>query len=108
MAIIFKDIWDSSKDGNRREQRSFLRVAIVATAIFAVILFVKKDSIVRWVGAEITIMQQHRQMRLYDKKIVELEQQIRMLTENRDTLEALAREKFLFAEPGDDVYIVEE
>ena len=68
----------------------------------------KKDSIVRWVGAEITIMHQHRQLRLYDKKIVELEQQIRMLTENRDTLEALAREKFLFAEPGDDVYIVEE
>ena len=108
MAKIFKDIWDSSKDGNRREQRSFLRLAIVATAIFAVILFVKKDSIVRWVGAEITIMQQHRQMRLYDRKISELEQQIRMLTENRDTLEALAREKFHFAEPGDDVYIVEE
>ncbi len=108
MAKFFKDIWDSSKDGNRREQRSFLRLAIVATAIFAVILFVKKDSIVRWVGAEITIMHQHRQLRLYDKKIVELEQQIRMLTENRDTLEALAREKFLFAEPGDDVYIVEE
>lgn len=108
MAKTFKDIWDSSKDGNRREQRSFLRLAIVATAIFAVILFVKKDSIVRWVGAEITIMRQHRQLRLYDKKIVELEQQIRMLTENRDTLEALAREKYLFAEPGDDVYIVEE
>ena len=30
----FKDIWDKSKDGNRAPQRSFLRFAIVITAVF--------------------------------------------------------------------------
>ena len=30
-----------------------------------------------------------------------------MMKENRDTLERYAREEFFFAEPGDDVYIIE-
>lgn len=108
MAKIFKDIWDSSKDGGRKEQRSFIRFAIIATAVFAVILLVKKDSVIRWVGAEITIMRQHARIRQYDRKIEELDRKIRMLTDDRDTLETLARERYFFAEPGDDVYIVED
>lgn len=30
-----------------------------------------------------------------------------MMKDNRDTLERYAREKFYFAEPGDDVYVIE-
>jgi cell division protein FtsB len=31
-----------------------------------------------------------------------------MMTGDRDTLERYAREQFYFAEPGDDVYIIEK
>jgi cell division protein FtsB len=44
-------------------------------------------------------------MRYYRKQIDDLERQIRVLSNDRDTLETLAREQYLFAEPGDDVYL---
>ena len=101
----FKDIWDKSKDGNRAGQRSFLRFAIVITAVFVLFLFIKKDSVVRLLGAGFTIQRQNREMRWYQKQISDLDRQIRVLSNDRDTLETLAREQYLFAEPGDDVYL---
>ena len=47
----FKDIWDRSKDGNRREQRSFVRYAIVATLLCLLFLCVKKDNLITWIGS---------------------------------------------------------
>ena len=43
MAKYTKDIWNRDKDGNKKEQRSFIRYAIVATALFLLFLFLKKD-----------------------------------------------------------------
>ena len=107
MARHTKDIWNRDKDGNRREQRSFVRYAIVATALFVLFLFLKKDSIVNWVQAGITLRRQERQIEQYRQENEELDQRIRMMTGDRDTLERYAREQFFFAEPGDDVYIIE-
>ena len=107
MAKHTKDIWNRDKDGNRREQRSFVRYAIVATAIFVLFLFLKKDSIINWVQAGITLRRQERQIEQYRKENEELDERIRMMTGDRDTLERYAREQFFFAEPGDDVYIIE-
>ena len=103
-----KHIWDRSQDGNAYEQRSFLRYAIVATALAVVFLFVKKDSIVRWVQAGFTIRDQERQIKNYVEDNARLDGQIRMMTADKDTLETFARENFFFSEPGDDVYIIEE
>ena len=36
----------------------------------------------------------------------EIERQIRQLKSDPDTLEKFAREQFLFAAPGDDVYVI--
>ena len=36
-----------------------------------------------------------------------MDRKIRMMKGDRDTLERFAREQFYFAEPGDDVYIIE-
>ena len=36
----------------------------------------------------------------------EIERQIRQLKSDPDTLEKFARERFLFAAPGDDVYVI--
>lgn len=104
----FKDIWDRSKDGSRKEQRSFVRFFIISTAIFAVFMFVKKDSVIRWIQAGFTIRKQEKQIEYYHKDIERLDLQIRTMTSNRDSLERFARERFNFCEPGEDVYIVEE
>ena len=107
MAKYTKDIWNREKDGNHREQRSFIRYAIVATVLFLLFLLVKKDSIITWVQAGFTLQQQRRQIENYETENAELDKKIRMMKENRDTLERYAREQFYFAEPGDDVYIIE-
>ena len=97
MARRSKDIWNREKDGNRREQRSFLRYAIVATVLFLLFLLLKKDSIVTWVQ-QIEQLQQENE---------DMDRRIRMMQDNRDTLERYAREHFYFSQPGDDVYIIE-
>ena len=107
MAGKFKDIWNRDKDGSKKEQRSFLRYAIVATVLFLLFMLLKKDSLVSWVQAGVTLRRQRRQIELYQRENEELDRRIRMMTGNRDTLERYAREHFFFAEPGDDVYIIE-
>ena len=107
MAKYTKDLWNRDKDGNRKEQRSFLRYAIVATALFLLFLLLKKDSIVTWVQAGFTLRRQERQIEQYQRENEELDRRIRTMTLDRDTLERYAREQFQFAEPGDDVYLTE-
>ena len=107
MAVIFKKIWDSSKDGSKKDQRGFLRFVIVATAIFLVILLVKKDSVIRWVQTGFELRRQKKEIEYYQNEIRKLDSQIDGLSNNRDTLEAFARETYGFTEPGDDVYLGE-
>ena len=107
MARYTKDIWDPEKDGNKKEQRSFLRYAIIATALFLLFLFLKKDSIITWVQAGFTLRRQERQIEQLQRENAEMDRKIQMMKGDRDTLERFAREKFYFAEPGDDVYIIE-
>ncbi len=104
----FKDIWDRKKDGTRRPQRSFLRVVVVSTVIALLFLLLKKDNLVRWAQGSITIAKQNREIRAGEETIRQLDSRIRSLSENRDSLEALAREQFRFAEKGDDVYLIPE
>ena len=101
MARYTKDIWNRDKDGNKKEQRSFIRYAIVATALFLLFLFLKKE-------AGVTLRRQERQIEQYRQENEDLDRQIQMMTGDRDTLERYAREQFYFAEPGDDVYIIEK
>ena len=107
MAKYSKDLWDREKDGSRKEQRSFLRYAIVATALFLVFMLVKKDGIITWVQAGFTLRRQHRQIEQLRQENDAMDKKIRTMSLDRDTLERYAREEFHFAEPGDDVYIIE-
>ena len=101
----YKNLWKKEKDGSNAELRSFVRYAIILSVIFLVFIFVKKDSVVRWIQAGFTIRRQERQMQYYRREINELDKQIAILSNDRDTLETLARERYHFAEPGDDVYL---
>jgi len=107
----FKDIWDRDKDIDNKnaEKRSFIRYAIVTSAIFVLLVgFLNQNSIVRWIKAGIEINRQDKLIEKYTGEIKEMEDQIHGLTSNKDSLEQFARENFGFAEPGDDVYVVEE
>ena len=101
----FKDIWNRDRDGSRREQRSFLRFAIVATAVFVVFLFLKKDNVIQWIDAGFTLRHQERQIEALTRDNERLDAEIERLSDNRDSLERFARETYHFAEQGDDVYI---
>ena len=104
----FRDIWDSGRDGKNAEKRSFFRYAIVATAIFILLVgFINQNNIVRWIKAGAEIRRQDKLIEKYGKEIKDMDDQIHGLTSNKDSLEQYARENFLFAEPGDDVYVVE-
>ena len=107
MAKYSKDLWDREKDGSRKEQRSFLRYAIVATALFLVFMLVKKDGIITWVQAGFTLRRQRHQIEQLKKENDAMDRKIRTMSLDKDTLERYAREQFYFAEPGDDVYIIE-
>lgn len=105
----FKDIWNRDKDGRNDQKRSFFRYAIVATGLFVILVgFVNKNNIVRWVKAGLEINRQERLIEKYSEEIREMDGKIRSLTSSKDSLERYAREEFNFAEPGEDVFIVEE
>ena len=102
---VFKDLWNRSKDKGRGEQRSFLRYAIVATALFVLFMFVKKDNVLTWINAGFTLRSQQKQIRALEVKNAGLDRQLEDLLIKRDSLERFARETYYFAAPGEDVYI---
>ncbi|HIR83305.1 MAG TPA: septum formation initiator family protein [Candidatus Cryptobacteroides pullicola] len=108
MARFKGDLWDRSKDGNRREERSFARFAIIATAVFVLFMLVKRDSVITWLRAGFTLRQQKHEIERLVEQNTEMLQTIRMYAYDRDSLEKFARETYGFAEPGDDVYMLEE
>lgn len=85
----------------------FLKWVFWSTLVFLVIIcFLKRDNVIRWIGAGFTINSQKRQIEHYQEKIKTLDERIEALSTDKDSLETFARENFHFAEPGDDVYIV--
>ena len=95
-----KDIWNG-------ENRSFVRFAVISTAIFLVLAgFVLPNSIWRWARSGAELHRQNRQIEAYKREIAEMDRQIGKLSNDKDSLERFARENFGFAEPGDDVYIL--
>ena len=71
-------------------------------------LFFIDDNLIRCIKAEIENAVQLREIDRYRREIDDLDRRIRMLSNNRDTLEEYARENFYFSAPDEDVYIYEE
>jgi len=88
-------------------KRSFCRYAIFATVVAVIFLFVKKDNVLRWVQAGILESRQEKHIEFLERENARLDNEIRLLSTDRDSLEKFARESFGFSEPGDDVYIEE-
>lgn len=86
----------------------FVRFAAITTAALLLFLIVKKDGIVTWIKTGFSIAEQKRHIESLERRNAELDEKIRALREDRDTLEKYARETYLFAAPGEDIYIIEE
>ncbi len=97
----FKDIFTG-------EHRKFTWFVIVLTTAFIVLWFVGPgNTFLNWAETSRKIKSQEKQMDSLRQEINEMNQNIEELETNKDTLEKFARERFHFAAPGEDVYIVE-
>lgn len=103
----FSHIWDRKKDGSHKEERSFLRYVIISLGIaLLAVCVLPHDNIFFWMKAGNTVRKQEKQMKVYRDQIERMDEELHYLTEDKDSLEKFAREKFQFAEPGEDVFII--
>lgn len=83
--------------------------------VFAVVLFsllviiiMPGSNLIQYFIARSQIRADQKQIRELNAEIEQIDAKINQLKSNPDSLEKFAREQFQFAEPGDDVYIIEE
>ena len=92
----------------RSDHNYFIPFVIISTAIVAVVLlFLSHNSVLNWVKASIEVRSQEKEMARLKAEIKEMDDEIKALTTDKDSLESFARETYHFAAPGEDVYIVE-
>ena len=56
--------------------------------------------------AGFTINRQNKEIKSNARQIEQMEQTLKDLTANRDSLEKYARERYHFAKEGDDIYLI--
>lgn len=102
------DILGKIKDAYRGPRRRFVWFVTVSTALFLFVWIVGPgNTIIHWVKAGMETRQQEELIELYERQNAEMETRLKLLKNDKDTLEKFAREQFGFAVPGEDVYIVE-
>ena len=97
------------KDIFTGEHRKFAWFVVISTSLFLLSWLIGPgNTIIHWVKARNEISSQEKQMEVYRAQIDEMNQNSEELENNRDTLEKFARERFHFAAPGEDVYVIED
>ena len=102
----FKSLWKKSEDGEKREQRSFARYAIIATSLCLLFRLIKHDNLIVWMRSVLTLRSQKRQIEQLRNDNDRLHNAADHLYSDKDSLETFARENYLFCTPDEDVYIV--
>lgn len=91
------------------EHGSFARYAIILAFILFLILLLKPgNNLINWVRAEIEISRQEKLIRSYKEEMRMIDERVNSMKHDKDTLEKFAREQFLLAAPGEDVFILEK
>lgn len=99
---LFKRLWE-------KDDHFFSGYMLIVGVLFILwIFFFADDNIVRYIRGCFELHRQSVQIEQYQKEIAEMDKQIRELSTDRDTLEEFARERFHFAAPGEDVYLLEQ
>ena len=125
MKILFSLLkWDTfvlNKEGNflklkqkfndKRAQSRWFRILTnkysLATLVFLSLLFFLSDNgLVRLLRKHWELRQQRQLIEWYDQEIFRLDRRLEELTENRDSIERLAREHYFFQEQDEVVSLV--
>lgn len=97
------------KDIFKGEHRKFAWFVVISTSLFVLSWIVGPgNTVIHWIKAKNEISRQERQMEMYRQQIEMMDRDIDELQNNKDTLEKFARERFRFAVPGEDVYVIED
>lgn len=83
-------------------------VTVILALFLCLLLLYPGNNLFTWISAKRDIADQERRMHQLDREITRMQEEINMLTTNRDSLEKFARENFHFTAPGEDVYLVDE
>ena len=102
------DLFAKIRHAYRGPRRKFVWFVTLATVVFLFVWIVGPgNTIIHWAKAGLEIRRQEKLMEYYNEQNAVMENRLRMLKTDKDTLEKFAREQFHFAAPGEDVYIVE-
>lgn len=105
MSVIFGKI----RDAYRGPRRHFVWFVTLVTAVFLFVWIVGPgNTVIHWAKAGLEIRRQEKLIEQYGQQNAEMEERLRMLRNDRDTLEKFAREQFRFSVPGEDVYVIED
>ena len=72
------------------------------------ILFIDTNNLFNFYSNIRTVILQENQKKYYKEAIIHIDERLNELSSNRDSLEKYARERFLFHEPDEVIYIVEQ
>ena len=104
----FSSILAKIKEAYVGPRRKFVWFVTIVTSIFLFVWIVGPgNTVIHWARAGKEIRRQEKQMQFYNEQNAQMENRLRLLKNDKDTLEKFAREQFHFAAPGEDVYIVE-
>ena len=96
------------KDLFRGEHGTFFKFVAVCLALFIILWIVGPgNTVIHWARSKSELRHQKKQVELYQKEIEQMRRQVEMLQNTRDSLENFARDQFMCAAPGEDVFIVE-
>ena len=78
------------------------------TAAFLILAgFILPNSLWRWAKSGAELRRQNQQIEALKADIARMDEQIRKLSDDRDSLERFARENYGFAAPDEDVYVLQ-
>lgn len=81
---------------------------VIVTLLFAVIvLFADRNNIIGWAGNYIKVLRQEKVIRQYERDILSLDEKLKELTSDKDSLEKFAREQYYFHKKGEEVFIID-
>lgn len=92
----------------KKRSAFFWYVALTTIAFVLAWTIGNGNTIFSWVRTSMEINQQEIQIQQYKEEIEQLNTRINLLRNDKDTLEHFAREQFHFAEPTEDVYLIED
>ena len=79
----------------------------IATIFFLFIIFFKdSNNVLRWASEGIHVHNQEKTIKEYKRKIIETDNQLESLTNNKDSLEKFAREKYFYHKKNEEIFLV--